>query len=525
MLIVEVEDTGVGIAEDEIGKLFSAFSQTSSGVKSQQGTGLGLAISREFVRLLGGELTVRSKVDVGTCFRFDIPVLVVDAEEARDSSVVTPKNVTGIQPGQKEHSLLVVDDSAVNRKLLVDLLSRVGFQVYEAANGREGIDIWRERNPSLIWMDLNMPVMDGIQAARTIKEGMDGSETVLIALTASAFDEEKEEVIEAGFDDFLRKPFKESEIFDRIHRHLNVEFVYEGGDSAGEPEEILQRIRAAGFDAPILVIDDLPINLRFAKKQLEAFGLECVTAGSGKEGLQLAQQNSYLIIFTDINMPEMDGYEFAHAYREWEAERGVRTPVLAMTANAMKEDVEACYEAGIDDVVTKPVTIESIAHKLFHWLPQDRMPDRAPPEKQAEEEEQTRDASQPGAEKPGVSESAPRADESPPVDFELLKDILGEDDEEGLLEMLDYFTEDFDGLMLEIERAFESEDRESLRDNAHTAKGGAGNAAAVPLSESMKELQLGALDRSWQDLQSAFDAARRQYEDVKRFIETMRNRE
>ncbi len=520
-LIIEVEDTGVGIAEDEIGKLFSAFSQTSSGVNSQQGTGLGLAISREFVRIMGGELTVRSKVDVGTCFGFDISVPVVGAGDVKDQSIFTPTRVTGIQPGQPAHTLLVVDDKEENRKLLTELLERVGFIVIEAVNGEEAIRLWREQKPSLIWMDLLMPVMDGIEATRIIKRESEGIGPIIVALTASAFEDDRKKVIEAGCDDFLRKPFKESEIFDQLHKYLNIEFIYEGGESAGDSNEILQRIRAAKFETPILVIDDLPMNRQVAKKQLDAFGLQCETANNGREGLQRAQNGTYLLIFTDINMPEMNGYEFAQAYREWEAERGTRMPIIAMTANVMKEDVEACFKAGMDDVATKPITLESLAQKLSHWLPQDQIPVEAP-----DEREETPILTEPFR----MDESSPPAESnsnvevSPPVDLEQLKEILGEEDDEGLVEMLEYFVEDFDGLMQNIEIAFESEDRSMLRDNAHSAKGGAGNAAAMTLSETMKQLQLGAMEQSWDDLRSEFQTAREQYSEVENFIVTLKNK-
>ena len=520
-LIIEVEDTGVGIAEEEIGKLFSAFSQTSSGIKSQQGTGLGLAISREFVHLMGGELTVRSQVNVGTCFRFEISIQVVGAEDVEEQSIFTPKRIAGIQPGQKEHTLLVVDDKPDNRNLLSKILKRVGFNTLEASNGQEAVDLWRDRKPSLIWMDWNMPVMDGGEATRIIKQESENGECVIIALTASAFEEDKTKIIESGCNDLLRKPFKESEIFERIQKYLNVEFIYEGGEAAGDPDTILRRIRAANFEMPVLVIDDLPMNRQVAQKQLDAFGLKCETANNGQKGLERAQNGEYLIIFTDINMPEMDGYQFANAYREWEAEHGKRTPVIAMTANVMKEDIDACFEAGMDDVATKPITLESLAQKLAYWLPQDMIPADAPPEpKQAHQEPEpsTTDGSTTLA-KPDQQE-----ENSPPVDLDQLKEILGEDDDDGLVEMLDYFVEDFDGLMLNIEQAFSSEDRQKLRDNAHSAKGGAGNAAAIALSETMKDLQLGALEQPWEDLRLMFQTAQQQYGDVQRYIETLRSK-
>ena len=196
-------------------------------------------------------------------------------------------------------------------------------------------------------------------------------------------------------------------------------------------------------------------------------------------------------------------------------------PIIAMTANVMKEDIEACFKAGMDDVATKPITLESLAQKLAHWLPQDQIPKETPGEP-----EQVLVQSGPSLldESFQLAESTSVSTVSSPVDLEQLKEILGEDDEEGLAEMLEYFVEDFDGLMQNIETAFESENRSMLRDNAHTAKGGAGNAAAMSLSETMKQLQLDAMEQPWDALRTEFKTARQQYTDVQNFIETLKNK-
>ncbi len=224
-LIFEVADTGVGIAPEEMDKLFEAFVQTSSGEKSQEGTGLGLPISRQFVELMGGDISVES--DLGCCssFRFDIAVEQVDTSNL-DLNAPRPR-VVGLAPDQPHYRILVVEDKWANRKLLVKLLEPLGFEVREATHGREGLEIWEAWSPHLIWMDLRMPVMNGYEAAQRIKATTKGQATVIIALTASAFEEQRAVILSAGCDDFVRKPFRDSEIFERMAKHLGVKYIYE----------------------------------------------------------------------------------------------------------------------------------------------------------------------------------------------------------------------------------------------------------------------------------------------------------
>ncbi|MCP4539703.1 MAG: PAS domain S-box protein [Chloroflexi bacterium] len=237
ILHFEVEDTGVGIAPDELAQVFEAFVQTSSGQQSTEGTGLGLPISREFVRMMGSDLVVRSQVGVGTVFQFDVPVNVADAAETE--SALPSRRVVGLEPGQRAagsgltdggpYRLLVVEDIDASRKLLAEIL-RPWFEVREAVNGQEAIEIWEEWKPHLVWMDIRMPVMDGLEATQRIKtqaQAEDQLMPIIVALTASPFEEERKGILSKGCDDFMRKPVREVDIFDALTRHLGVRFVYE----------------------------------------------------------------------------------------------------------------------------------------------------------------------------------------------------------------------------------------------------------------------------------------------------------
>jgi len=220
----EVEDTGSGIGPEELDILFEPFTQTQSGQQAREGTGLGLPISRHFVRLMGGEITVQSHLRVGALFRFDIQVGLADGSEVKLKHPT--RRVIGLEMEQPKYRILVVDDSQDNRTLLRELLDEVGFTIKEAVDGEQAIDLWERWQPHLIWMDIRMPVMDGYQATQRIKSQAGAQAPVIIALTASAFEEQRSDYLSAGCDDFVRKPFHEDEIFDAMGKHLGVRYVY-----------------------------------------------------------------------------------------------------------------------------------------------------------------------------------------------------------------------------------------------------------------------------------------------------------
>ncbi|HCA98149.1 MAG TPA: hybrid sensor histidine kinase/response regulator, partial [Cyanobacteria bacterium UBA9226] len=228
----EIEDTGPGMAPEEIKTLFAPFVQTETGKKSLEGTGLGLPISRQFVQLMGGDITVRSILGEGSIFKFNIEVNLAEAVEIQTPQVM--RRAIGLAPGQSDYRILVVDDRKESRLLLVKLLTSVGFSVREGVNGEEAINIWSSWEPHLIWMDMRMPVMDGYEATKYIKTHLKGQATAIIALTASAFEEDKSVVLSAGCDDFVRKPFREEVIFQKMAQYLGVRYLYQESDSATE---------------------------------------------------------------------------------------------------------------------------------------------------------------------------------------------------------------------------------------------------------------------------------------------------
>ncbi len=228
----EIEDTGPGIAPTEINLIFEPFTQTNTGLKSHQGTGLGLPISQKYVQLMGGIITVTSQLNRGSNFSFDMGINPLDVE-----NIITnkPQNkIIGLAPNQGEYRILVVDDRQESRLFLVKLLTSIGLIVREAENGQEAVALWSSWQPHLICMDMRMPVMDGYEATKQIRNSRKGSSTIIIALTASAFEKDREKVLSIGCDDFIHKPFREEVLLEKISQHLGLVYTYDQENSITE---------------------------------------------------------------------------------------------------------------------------------------------------------------------------------------------------------------------------------------------------------------------------------------------------
>jgi signal transduction histidine kinase/DNA-binding NarL/FixJ family response regulator len=224
LLSIEVVDSGVGIPQDQQAELFKPFVQLIQANSDLKGTGLGLAISKSLVELMDGQISVTSTLSVGSTFKIELPVFVVNAKDiAVDKGRHCVKSIAANQPTCR---LLVVDDNSDNRLLLVTILTKVGFQVREAENGEQAIKTFEQWQPHLIWMDMRMPVMDGYEAATKIRQLAGGKVVKIIAITASAFREQHDSIIKAGCDAVLHKPFHISEIFAALTSYLGVKFIY-----------------------------------------------------------------------------------------------------------------------------------------------------------------------------------------------------------------------------------------------------------------------------------------------------------
>jgi CheY-like chemotaxis protein len=221
----EVEDSGSGISQEDCQRIFVPFVQLDDQAPAPAGTGLGLAICKQYVDLMGGQIGVASQPGKGSVFHFTIPVRVLPSVAEGDE--LKHPRILGLAGGQPCHRLLIVEDQPENRLLLRRLLEPLGFELREAVNGQEAVALFERWHPDLIWMDIRMPVMDGLEAVRRIRSTQAGAQTKIVALTAHALEDEKDPILAAGCDDLVRKPFRELEIFGALARHLHLKFIYE----------------------------------------------------------------------------------------------------------------------------------------------------------------------------------------------------------------------------------------------------------------------------------------------------------
>lgn len=261
MLVFAVEDTGAGLSAEDLETIFEAFIQTERG-RHMQGTGLGLSISRQFARLMGGDVTVRSLVGRGSTFTCQIPM--IPAEELGILATESTRLVVGLEPGQPDYRILVAEDVPENRELLIKILTNVGFEVQTAETGQQVIDLWQEWQPHLIWMDMQMPEMDGYEATRCIRERerlkrqgflIDNPQTtwdtvsdtaacpptIIIALTAGAFEFDRQACLQVGCDDYVAKPFTETVLFEKMGRYLGLHYLYAEELPLAPPAHLVSR--------------------------------------------------------------------------------------------------------------------------------------------------------------------------------------------------------------------------------------------------------------------------------------------
>jgi PAS domain S-box-containing protein len=295
-LSFQVKDTGLGIKHDELTHIFDPFEQAEAGRNKEEGTGLGLAISQQFAQLLGGEITVISNAGKGSVFTLKIPVEIAAADLVPKANI--NRHIIGLRSGQENNRILIVEDHHQSRKLLSNLLQIIGFEVTEAANGREGVERFHSWQPDIIIMDMRMPEMDGYEATRRIKNS-GGKETPIIALTASAFMEDREQILSAGCDDLIIKPFEESDVFYTIGKYLKIDYIYNSNieDLALGEEKLWVETKLTKklfADVPRKLLKEIRnITLDCNKKNMESLTKRIRTSGFNKLAdilEQLAQQ-------------------------------------------------------------------------------------------------------------------------------------------------------------------------------------------------------------------------------------------
>lgn len=288
-LLIEVEDTGCGISDIDQQRIFEPFVQVNE-VSSHLGSGLGLTITRQFVQLMGGTLSINSVVDQGSLFLVNLPL---DAANINDISGIKHQcgrgNVIGLAQGQPIYRVLIVDDQRENQLLMEKLMQVIGFPTRMADTGAQAVQRFIDWKPDFIWMDRRMPVMDGFEAVAQIRTLPGGADVKIVALTASAFNEQRDELLQAGMDDFVRKPYRFSDIYDCLNRLLGVEFDYQQPDSALHAK-VVTKLTSDDF---ALVPKELRLALYDAVENLDSEQITAIIADIKLIDENLAKKLAY----------------------------------------------------------------------------------------------------------------------------------------------------------------------------------------------------------------------------------------
>jgi PAS domain S-box-containing protein len=367
-----VVDTGIGITPEDQRKLFQAFSQVDASITRQYGgTGLGLAICRQIVNLMGGEIGVTSEMGKGSKFYFD---LSFNKQINLTCSVDEPELLTN-------RRLLVIDDNATNQKIVYHQATRWGMQVDEAINGAVAIEALQaaaaEGKPyDIALVDMQMPVMDGLTLGVEIKANHAIAQVPLIMVTSSNQRDEVQKALKIGFAGYLVKPVKPSRLFDTIMNILVAQSDEDNHQLALRSQKLRLApqsqpiIRSAQTNIRLLLAEDNVVNQKVALKQLQNLGYTADIVSNGEEVLQLLETVPYDLILMDCQMPVLDGLETTREIRHWPNNRflrGRQPVIIAMTANAMKEDEQNCLDAGMNAYLSKPVVKEKLANLLDYW--------------------------------------------------------------------------------------------------------------------------------------------------------------
>ena len=352
-LQIDVKDTGIGISREQQERLFASFEQAESSTSRRfGGTGLGLAISKQIVELMNGEIWVNSEFGEGATFSFT-------AKLGRASA----GNGAPIHVAARNVRILVVDDDTETLEFFRAFALRMGIECDATASGSEALEMFRQNHRyDICFLDWAMPEMSGIELSREIRS-ISANRPAIVMISSYDWISIEQDAKEAGVDGFLSKPLFSSEVMDCINSYIGVKNISKTKDSADEPVESFKGFR-------ILLAEDMEINQEIVQALLEPTQIEIDCVSNGMEAVRAFSDSPerYDIIFMDIQMPEMDGLTAAQRIRELDIARAREIPIVAMTANVFREDVEQCMEAGMNDHIGKPIDIDDMLSKLKEYL-------------------------------------------------------------------------------------------------------------------------------------------------------------
>jgi two-component system, sensor histidine kinase and response regulator len=368
LLCFEVSDTGIGIALDAQAHIFDDFAQADgSTTRRYGGTGLGLAICKKLCEIMGGETAVKSEPGHGSLFRFTARMHVQPAE--LQSMLLPPPSLHGTR-------VLIVDDNAPSRNILLRQMLSWGMKSCGAASGRQALEMLREATAQseaydLVIVDMAMPGMTGLELAQKVRSDPVIARVRLIMLTSLSQYVEMKEPGEAGITAYLTKPVRQSELYDCFVTVMMPLPARQGSEIVGVQEPEVEQVTFGGH---VLLAEDNPINQEVVREMLENLGCQVDVVGNGREAVGAISSATYDLVFMDCQMPEMDGYEATRSIRQRETtqiEGRARIPIIALTGLAMEGDREQCLAAGMDDYLSKPFRMKELQAILTRWLPQD----------------------------------------------------------------------------------------------------------------------------------------------------------
>lgn len=480
-----VQDTGIGMTEDQTAKLFQPFIQAEdSTTRRFGGTGLGLSICRRLVQLMGGEISVTSEAGKGSTFWFEVPIRQAPDKAGEKSPDPTEVDLTGV-------SVLVLDNNPTTLHFYEDVLHEAGAHVVAVSNGRAALaalqQARRDDTPLSVALFKHDSTLNGLELARLLADtGKFSADNVILA---SQFEDGElaKATAETGFSSVHVKPIRRTALvravgiaagrIDSAAPRATPDLI-----SDDAPIPVIDRQTAIDTGRLILIAEDNATNRLVLGNQLERMGHCFDMFENGELAWEAVQKGIYGLLVTDCFMPVCDGYELTSRIRMQEKDTGRHLPIIALTANAQTDDAAKCRLAGMDDYLAKPTRMEKLEITIRKWLPQ--QPRTASVENT---NPATEWAGAPPAVKPAPQPEA--AISAGPIDYAVLGEILGTDDAEVFNEILEFFAEALDELLIAIEQALASGDRDQIRNAAHAAKGASRNAGANGLAEALDHLE------------------------------------
>ncbi|MHC5768572.1 MAG: PAS domain S-box protein [Nostoc sp.] len=466
-----VKDTGIGIPQERMERLFKPFSQVDTSITRQYGgTGLGLAISKRLCEMMGGSVWVESSVGVGSTFYFTLLAHSTSSSENIDLGVVQP-NLIGKR-------LLVVDDNATNRQLISLQAANWGMLVHSLESGLSALELINSGEQfDIAVLDMRMPEMNGLTLAGQIHSLASCQNLPLVMLSDVERLIQKEHEEKLGLVAILSKPIKRSQLYNIFVHTLYNEKIFLSPTKSFPPAFYSQLSQK--LPLRILLVEDVSLNQKVALLMLERIGYRADTANNGLEVLLALRQQSYDLVFMDVQMPEMDGLEATRRIcQEWPDNS--RPWIIAMTAHAMQGDREECLSAGMNDYISKPIRMEALveAFKNYQIL------------QPSANENQNLKVFVKKDEQGSQSEIEQQVILAPAIDaetFQALKDMVG--DTEILVEFIDNYLEDAPQRLLAIHNAIDKKDATELRSVAHSLKSLSVTIGAMPFAELCQELE------------------------------------